>query len=71
MNGPSEDRPAENQAARIRPVLWVLFDNLTRAQGLQDLIDSDRAKRLGLHLLASMIGEATLAHALTDFWILH
>ena len=71
MDGPPCDRPSQNQAARVRPILRILLDNLTRIQGLQDLIDPDHPEGFGLHFPPGMIGEATLGQALTDLPVLH
>jgi len=71
MDGPSRDRPSQNQAARVRPVLRVLLDNLTRIQGLQDLIDPDHPKGFRLHFPPGMVGEAAVGQALTDLPVLH
>ena len=43
MNRPTRGRPSQNQATRVRPVLRVLFDNLTCFQDSQDLVLGDVA----------------------------
>jgi len=71
MERPPPGCAPEDQAARIRRILGILFNDLATLQHLQHLIHLDKPERLRLHLPPGVIGEAAVGQALAYALAVH
>ena len=62
---------SKNEAARIRPVIWILLDDSTRVKHLQNFVNGNAAQWLRFHLPTGVICKATALDALTNRIIVH
>jgi hypothetical protein len=71
MKRPPKSRPPQDQTACVRLILWVLLNDSSSLQSLQDFIYPDDSKGFRLHLSPGMIREAAVIQAAADLLVIH
>lgn len=71
MKRSPKSRPSQDQTACVRLILWVLLNNFSPFQNLQDFIYPDDSEGFRLHLSPGMIGEAAIIQVAADLFVIH